>query len=151
MICTWSKRKKEPIWIRNTAVIDTGSRNRHRRLLFCAGHFAILFVGFCSCSGSGESVLWSFSRIEILISSNFKVLGPKIMLTILLVFSIWFGNLGTTSIIMILYILDTLVFRYKDLKEIFIMIKDRLIKAGKIHKYYPMNKILNKYIGNLVL
>ncbi len=77
----------------------------------------------------GHYRVLKFSASQIM-----KFWGPKIILTILLVFSIWFGNLVITSIIIILYVLDTLVFRFKDLREIFIMVKDKLLKPKKNSK-----------------
>lgn len=73
----------------------------------------------------GHYKILNFSSRQI-----WKFWAPKIIMTILLLFSIWFGNLAITSVILVFYIAETLVFRYKDLKEIFILIKGKLLKVN---------------------
>ena len=51
---------------------------------------------------------------------------PKIILTTALIFSIWFGNWITTLVIIVIYAIETVYFRFKDIKEVFIMVKERL-------------------------
>jgi O-antigen/teichoic acid export membrane protein len=72
-----------------------------------------------------------FGHYKILgftLNQIFKFWGPKIIITALLIFSIWFGNIITTSIIMVFYIFETVFFRFKDIKEVFFSIKDKLLK-----------------------
>jgi O-antigen/teichoic acid export membrane protein len=59
----------------------------------------------------------------------FQFWVPKIIITALLIFSIWFGNMLTTFVIMVIYTFETVYFRYNDIKEVFFSIKDRLMKG----------------------
>jgi len=51
---------------------------------------------------------------------------PKTLLTAAIIFSIWFGNQYITAILMVLFIFDTVYFRYKDIKAIFRMLSEKL-------------------------
>lgn len=51
---------------------------------------------------------------------------PKVLLTIALIFSIWFGTPLITTIIMAIFVFDTVYFRFNDLKEIALTLKTRL-------------------------
>ncbi len=53
---------------------------------------------------------------------------PKVILTNLLIFSIWFGNIYTSSFIMALIAFEAFYYRHKDLRKIFIMVKEKLFK-----------------------
>jgi PST family polysaccharide transporter len=53
---------------------------------------------------------------------------PKVLLTTAMIFSIWFGNMFITGILMALFIVDTVYFRFSDIKEIFIILKASIRK-----------------------
>jgi O-antigen/teichoic acid export membrane protein len=53
---------------------------------------------------------------------------PKLLLTNLLIFSIWFGNIYTTSLIMLLLGIDTFYGKQKDIGKILVLVKGGLSK-----------------------
>jgi O-antigen/teichoic acid export membrane protein len=63
----------------------------------------------------------------------FKFWVPKMLLTAALIFSIWFGNIYITSFLMAAFVFDTVYFRFNDIKNIVITIKEKLkeLKAKK--------------------
>jgi PST family polysaccharide transporter len=56
--------------------------------------------------------------------------GPKVLLTNLLIFSIWFGNIYISSAIMFLMMLDTFYKRQKDLLKIWRLVRGKLKKSN---------------------
>lgn len=54
---------------------------------------------------------------------------PKVILTNALIFSIWFGNPYITAALMVIFIVETLLFRFKDIYEIALMVKSKLLKS----------------------
>ena len=72
----------------------------------------------------GHYRILKFQPIQLL-----KFWGPKVLLTAVLIFSIWFGNNITTTVIMLLTLFDTLFFRFKDIKEVFFMVKEKLMRS----------------------
>jgi len=71
----------------------------------------------------GHYKILKFSAKQIL-----KFWGPKVLLTTGLVFSIWFGNQWITSLVLALFFLDTIIYQGKDLKKIFTLLKNKLLK-----------------------
>jgi PST family polysaccharide transporter len=71
----------------------------------------------------GHYKILKFSFEQIL-----KFWLPKIILTNLLIFSIWFGNIYITSAIMFLLLIDTFYKKQKDLKKIFLLVSAKLKK-----------------------
>jgi O-antigen/teichoic acid export membrane protein len=58
----------------------------------------------------------------------FKFWMPKVIITNCLIFSIWFGNIYITSLILIIAIFEAIIFRYKDILEVSILLKDKWLK-----------------------
>ncbi len=71
----------------------------------------------------GHYKILKFSGKQIL-----KFWGPKVVLTAGLVFSIWFGTLLITSILLFLFFLDTIIYQGKDLVRIYKLLKNKLLK-----------------------
>lgn len=71
----------------------------------------------------GHHKILGFSARQI-----FQFWVPKLVLTTLLIFSIWFGNTITSSVLLAIFVFETVFFRYRDIKEIFLSVKDRLMK-----------------------
>ncbi len=53
---------------------------------------------------------------------------PKVILTNALIFSIWFGNPYITAVLMVIFIVETLLFRFKDIYEIALLLKQKINK-----------------------
>lgn len=75
----------------------------------------------------GHYKILNFSTSQII---NFWL--PKLILTNLLIFSIWFGNMYTTSLIMLLLGVDTFYGKQKDISKILVLVKGGISK--KKHK-----------------
>jgi len=74
----------------------------------------------------GHYKILKFSGKQIL-----KFWGPKVIITAGLVFSIWFGTPLITSILLLLFFLDTIIYQGKDLVRIFRLLKNKLLnKSG---------------------
>jgi O-antigen/teichoic acid export membrane protein len=71
----------------------------------------------------GHYKLFKFTPWQIL-----KFWTPKVLLTAGMIFSIWFGNIIITGILLGLFAFDTIFFHYKDVVEIILVIKARLFK-----------------------
>jgi teichuronic acid exporter len=56
---------------------------------------------------------------------------PKVILTIGLIFSIWFGNTLTNSVILFFFIVDSLLLKGSDLKDLLKLIYGRIFKIAK--------------------
>ncbi len=69
----------------------------------------------------GQYRILKFSAMQIL-----KFWGPKVILTNCMIFSIWFGNPYITTAIMVAFIFDTVFFKFKDIKGIAIVVKEKL-------------------------
>ncbi len=55
---------------------------------------------------------------------------PKVLLTAGLVFSIWFGNSVITSLVLLLFFFDTIIYQGKDLVKIYYLLKNKLLNKS---------------------
>jgi len=76
----------------------------------------------------GHYRILKFSRSQIL-----KFWTPKILLTTALIFSIWFGNPWISAFILVLFTLDTVIFKGADILAIVKLISDKLLKRGEFN------------------
>lgn len=74
----------------------------------------------------GHYKLFKFTPKQIV-----KFWVPKVVLTAGMIFSIWFGNQIITAVLLVLFLLDTLLTQGKDIKEIFILVKSKLLASKK--------------------
>jgi len=56
---------------------------------------------------------------------------PEVVLTASMIFSIWFGNKMITASLLLIFLLDTLYSQGKDMKEIFPLLKNRILKTNE--------------------
>jgi len=61
----------------------------------------------------------------------FRFWGPKIIITALMIFSIWFGNKIITASLLLIFILDTIYSHGKDMKKIVFLVKSKLLKRDE--------------------
>jgi len=73
----------------------------------------------------GHYKILKFSAKQIL-----KFWVPKVLLTAGLIFSIWFGNPLITSLILVLFFLDTIIYQGRDLVRIYTLLKNKLLKKS---------------------
>jgi O-antigen/teichoic acid export membrane protein len=71
----------------------------------------------------GHFRILRFTAVQIL-----KFWAVKVLLTAGIIFSIWFGNTLITSLLLVAFLLETVIYQGRDLVKIYRLLRSRLIK-----------------------